>query len=549
MSCRPPRTRADRPLAYLTQERRACPSCGQPIDWRTMFRGETVIRKRFCPSCGEAEETTGQTTHEALAALTRQDATGVYKHTTSTCPKCLALIEAKVVVRDGKVFFDKECPTCGPSQALVSEDADYYKNAYLFARCGAEPLQFTREVVNGCPQDCGLCSDHQQHTCVPLLEVTDYCNLECPICLVDNRHARHITAEEMTRVLDRVIAAEGTLETFALSGGEPTSHPRILELIDLALARKEIGRVVMLTNGLRIAQDRGFAQELKRRGVYVGLQFDGFSKEASIKLRGRDLIGEKEKALALLEQLDVPTQLIFTVARGVNEDQLGKVTELFLSKPHLISLLIQPATYTGQGGGTFGGNPLDRLTIPGVFKAMEEQTGGKLRAKDFVPLPCPSPHCIALTFLLRLNDGGFIPLHRFADLRRYGGLLRNSASLPALPEIEQALQQVIYDLFARPEQDEARPILSALKRAVGAIFPGKPLNFREAIQSGERQVKSIFVHHYMDAHDYDLERVRKCCNHYPQVDGRLMPACNFNMFHRGAAVGPNSPKPAWSTKS
>ena len=97
-------------------------------------------------------------------------------------------------------------------------------------------------------------------------------------------------------------------------------------------------------------------------------------------------------------------------------------------------------------------------------------------------------------------------------------------------------------------QDEvpgAQGILSALRRAVDTMFPTTPLSFKDALKGGERQAKSIFIHHYMDAHDFDLERLRKCCNHYPQPDGRLMPACGFNLFHRGAAQGASTPRAAW----
>jgi uncharacterized radical SAM superfamily Fe-S cluster-containing enzyme len=212
-----------------------------------------------------------------------------------------------------------------------------------------------------------------------------------------------------------------------------------------------------------------------------------------------------------------------------------------IANDHILSLNIQPITFSGRGGGTFPADPMDRVTVPGVLKAIQAQTEGKVAVSDFCPLPCPSPHCVALAYLLKLNDGSFIPFPRFADLKKHGSLLRNSASIPALPEIEQALRDVTYDLFARQDEvPQSKGILAALRRAVDIMFPDRPLIFKDALRQGERQAKSIFVHHYMDAHDFDLERLRKCCNHYTQPDGRLMPACGFNLFRRGAAKGPNT---------
>jgi len=304
--------------------------------------------------------------------------------------------------------------------------------------------------------------------------------------------------------------------------------------------------VVILTNGVRLGRDRAFAEKLKEKGAYVVLQLDGFTPQVHRTLRGRDLTEEKAAALKVIEELKIPTQLLATVARGVNEDQLGALVDLMLSKDHIVSLNVQPLALSGRGGASFGGDPLDRVTVPGVMRAIEAQTSGRIAFTDFCPLPCPSPHCVALTYLLRLDDGSYVPFPRFADLRKHGGLLRNSASLPALPEIEQALRDVTYDVFARQDEvPQSKGILAALRRAVDAMFSGAALPLREALKGGERQAKSIFIHHYMDAHDFDLERLRKCCNHYPQPDGTLMPACGFNLFHRGAALGAGTPRAAW----
>jgi uncharacterized radical SAM superfamily Fe-S cluster-containing enzyme len=189
---------------------------------------------------------------------------------------------------------------------------------------------------------------------------------------------------------------------------------------------------------------------------------------------------------------------------------------------------------------------MDRLTIPGVIQRVEEQTGGRLRFQDFFPLPCSHPQCVSLTYLLRLNDGTMIPFARFIDFKKYNTLLRSSATLPASPEIHDAIHDVIHDVFAHQDEiPRGTEILAALRRTLDEMFPPKPLSPKEAVRVSERQSKSIFLHHYMDRHDFDLERLRKCCHHYPQTDGRIMPACGFNMFYRGAAKGPNTARPAW----
>ena len=554
-SCGPVADRRDRPHTFMLHEPSTCPGCGEPVEARVVTRDGEVVALLRCPACGPSESVVSGDAAAWLAALLARgvvpegfEGDHVFKQTTSTCPGCLALLEVDVVIRAGKVYFKKACPACGPSEALVSEDAAYYVGAYAFARAGTEPLVFRTEAAAGCPTDCGTCGDHEQQTCLPIIEVTDHCNLECPICIVDNQYSNHISLEAFGRMIDRLVEGEGILESVALSGGEPTSHPQFLELVRIA-SRPQIGRVAVITNGLRLAKDRTFAEAFKASGAYCSLQLDGFTADTHEKIRGRDLCKEKEAALRVLKELDVPTQLIFVATRGVNEDQIGRAVELLLAEDHIISLSFQPASFTGSGGGRFAHDPMDRLTIPGVIARIEEQTGGKLRKSDFSPLPCSHPQCVSLSYLLRLDDGSHLPFARFVDFRRHGTLLRSSATLGSSPEIHDTLHEVIHDVFAREEEiPRGKEILGALRRSLDVMFPSRPLSTREAVQMGERQAKSIFLHHYMDRHDFDLERLRKCCHHYPQVDGRIMPACGFNMFHRGAAKGPETPLAPWGKK-
>lgn len=554
-SCGPAAARQDRPHTFFMHEMAVCPSCTKPIESRVVLREGAVVRLIHCQQCGPSEQAVAPDATTYVADFVArgeapQGHQGDYflKHTTSTCPGCLALISAQVVIRDEKVYFVKHCAQCGPSEALVSENAKYYVDAYSYARAGTEPLHFATAVDQGCPTDCGTCGDHEQHTCLPIIEITDHCNLECPVCIVNNQNANHLSNESFTRMIDTLVRNEGQLESIALSGGEPTSHPRVLELIAIA-TREEIGRVVLITNGLRLGRDRKFAEKIKASGAYVALQFDGFTADTHEKIRGRDLCKEKEAALRILKELDIPTQLIFVAARGVNEHQIGQIVEMFLSEDHFLSLNFQPVAFTGAGGGQFAHDPMDRLTIPGVIQAIEEQTQGKLRASDFAPLPCSHPQCVSLTYLLRLNDGTHLPFGRFVDFKKHGTLLRSSATLGASPEIHDAMSDVIHDVYANQDEiPQSTEVLAALRRAIDVMFPNRPVSAKEAIHLGEKQAKSIFLHHYMDRHDFDLERLRKCCHHYPQVDGRIMPACGFNMFHRGAAKGPDTGLAAWGKK-
>jgi 7,8-dihydro-6-hydroxymethylpterin dimethyltransferase len=460
-----------------------------------------------------------------------------FKMTMSTCPECLKVIQAQVVFQDNKVYFLKFCPDHGHSRAMVSEDAEYYQRAFSFIRPGSVPKHFSTEVKAGCPTDCGLCPSHQQHTCLPIVEITDHCNLECPICIVNNQYSNHITLQDFQGIIDLLIKAEGTLETITLSGGEPTSHPHFLELVDLA-SRPEIGRVSVVTNGIRLAKSREFCEELKKRNVYVILQFDGFDDDVQRSIRGVPLMDIKWKALELLAEYQIATQIAFVPARGINEGQLGEAVRLLLARDHVLSLLIQPFARTGHGGSMFPIDPMDRLTIPGVIAAIDDQTEGMVAREDFIPLPCSHPLCVSLTYLLKMDDGSYLPFSRFVDLKKHLDLFQQTATLEPNQQTENALQEAINDLWsASGEIPDSEKIIKALRRALLDMFPSRKVSRQELIRLAERQAKTIFIHHYMDRHDFDLERLMKCCHHYPQIDGRIIPACGFNMFYRGAAKG------------
>jgi hypothetical protein len=452
------------------------------------------------------------------------------------CPTCRRVVDGARVIRDGKVYLRKQCPEHGQSEALISGDAAWFLRSLTYTKAGSIPLERSTKVDRGCPDDCGLCADHEQHSCLPIIEITNHCDLDCPICLVDNRHDWAMSREELARILDGLVAKEGELETINLSGGEPTTHPDFLGMLDLCVAKKEIARVSISTNGLRCASDPAFCDELAKRGVYVALQLDALSSSALRTLRGAgDHLAARERALANLERAGVRTTIVSTVARGVNDGLVGDAVRLLFERDFILSLTFLPAAYVGSGGGHFAlHDPLDVVTIPDVVRALDEQSGGRLRASDFLPLPCSHPSCFALTYLLG-TDTGYVPFPRFIDLERYMDLLANRGTLRADAELEGAIKETIDDMWTSSAQvPDGDKILKSLRRAIFLMYPeDRALELEERLRVGERLVKTVFIHGFMDAHTFELERIKRCCTHYALPDGRLMPGCAYNNLYRG----------------
>ncbi len=457
--------------------------------------------------------------------------------TRSTCPWCLKLVNARIEVEDNRIFFRKFCPVHGESEALVSEDASYTLRCREFARPGSRPLRTSSRLARGCPEDCGLCPSHQQHTCHPIVEITETCNLGCPICIAGRRHEGFLAPSRFGEIVETLCASEGRLENLTLSGGEPTLHPHFWQLVEIA-KRPQIHRVSVATNGLRLADDPAFCRRLAENGVYVLLQWDGFDDEVYSRLRGQPLWDVKQRALANLNAAGVAVQLIFVAARDVNDHQLGRTVDLLLADDHVLSLVIQPLAMPvhAEDRAFFAKH---RITVPGVIRALAEQTGGQLRMDDFFPLPCPNPECVSLTYLLRLEDGSHLPFPRFVEMRRYLGVLSQSATLEPDEQLEDSLHEIIHELWStNGEIPNSDLITGALKRALEEIFLSASDDLRRMARAAERQAKSIFIHHYMDPDTFDLGRVMKCCHHYPRPGGRIMPVCSFNHFHRDKEESP-----------
>src|SRR5919108_560834 len=213
------------------------------------------------------------------------------EYTKSICPVCKAVVDAEVNIRDNRVLLRKRCPQHGRFEALVYSDAELYLRQQRFNKPGTLPLAFQTELKDGCPLDCGLCPDHKQHSCLGLIEVNTGCNLDCPVCFADSGHQPDgyaLTREQVAFMLDTFVAAEGNPEVIQFSGGEPTIHPQIVEFVAMAQARG-IGRVMLNTNGIRLAKDRRLLADLAPLMPDIYLQFDGFELRTHTLIRGRDL--------------------------------------------------------------------------------------------------------------------------------------------------------------------------------------------------------------------------------------------------------------------
>jgi uncharacterized radical SAM superfamily Fe-S cluster-containing enzyme len=454
---------------------------------------------------------------DAPALVDEHERGVVLRSTTSICPRCKRLLNAQLLERDGKVLLSRVCPDHGPFEAVVYGNAEQWAEIQRFDKPGEEPLERQTEALRGCPHDCGICPEHAQHTCLGIIEVNTACNLDCPICFADSgtgpqEHGFSLSLEQVESMLDAFVRAEGEPEAVQLSGGEPSIHPEILEMLGAAKDRR-IPLVMLNTNGIRLARDPRFAPALAEIGVHVYLQFDGLREETQLAIRGRDLTDEKLRALDRCADEGVSVSLAAAVERGVNEAEVGEIVRFGIEHPAVTGVFFQPVTHSGRFRPA--SDPLDKLTNPDVIDALCAQLPEWFRTDDFVPVPCCSPTCRSATFAL--YDGeDLVPLPRLVDVEDYLDYVTNRA-VPD-PEVRAALE----GLWSAKAAGGTAPAAERLECV--ACATAMPAELREVSAQGFM----IVVQDFQDPYTLDLEKLRKCCVSEIVPDGRLIPFCAYN---------------------
>ena len=441
-----------------------------------------------------------------------------YDFTISLCPVCLKRVDAKIVFENNNVFMLKNCAEHGFQKVLIATDVDYYKNIRNYNKPSEMPLHFNTKTLYGCPYDCGLCPDHEQHSCLTVVEVTDRCNLTCPTCyaMSSPHYGRHRTVEEVEKMLDIIMANEGKPDVVQISGGEPTVHPDFFKLLAIAKS-KPIRHLMVNTNGIRIAKDKDFVRALAgyMPDFEIYLQFDSFKPEALMQLRGKDLSDIRKKALEHLNEFNLSTTLVVTLQKGLNDDEIGQIIEFALKQPCVRGVTFQPTQIAGRLEHFNAAT--DRITMTDVRQKILEQTD-VFQPNDLIPVPC-NPDALIMGYALKLA-GQVFPMTRYVDPAH---LLNNSRNT------------IVY------EQDEALHAHMLKIFSTGISVDRVENNFKELlcclpqIHAPGLSYENLFriiIMRFIDAYDFDVRAIKKSCVHIVSKDGRIIPFETMNMFYR-----------------
>ncbi|BCY29050.1 radical SAM protein [Flavobacterium okayamense] len=441
-----------------------------------------------------------------------------YDYTKSLCPECLKLIDCKIVFQNDKVWMLKNCRTHGESKVMIADDIEYYKQIRNFNKQSEIPLKFNTKVHYGCPYDCGLCTDHEQHSCLSIVEVTDRCNLACPTCYANSapNYGRHRTLEEIERMFDIIVANEGEPDVVQISGGEPTVHPDFFEILDIA-KKKPIKHLMLNTNGIRIAKDINFVEKLASYmpDFEIYLQFDSFKQEVLEKLRGEDLTEIRTKAIENLNKFNLSTTLVVTLQKGENDDEIGKIIDYALKQKCVRGVTFQPTQVAGRNENYNDDN--GRITLTEVRRKIYEQSP-IFTPEDLIPVPC-NPDALCMAYALKI-DGEVYPM---TNLINPDDLL-NSTKNTIVYENDEELKKHLVSMFSTGVS------VDCAENTFGELMCCLP-----RVQSDNLNYENLFriiIMNFMDAYDFDVRAVKKSCVHIVSEKYKMVPFETMNLFYR-----------------
>ncbi len=434
-------------------------------------------------------------------------ATETYCHAvTSICPECLRTIEGEVLGTPDGVVMRKSCPEHGTFECVVGSDLHAYRRIRQSSRSHHSPAQTAMPQAKGCPEECGLCPEHEEHTGLAIIEITSRCNLPCPVCLADARATgSDVTPAQLSFALERLIRAEGGAHpAIQFAGGEPTLHPQLIDFVRQAHALG-FRKMEVDSNGVLLAQNPDLAVRLKEAGLSgIYLQMDGFDEDDQLIIRGRNLFPEKLRAIENCKKAGLPAVLSVTLVPNVNDHRIWDLIQ-FAATQRLTGINFQPIVLAGRYPRVLA-KCTERISASHFTHEVEVQSGARLLPTDFRPTSC-GLGCGLLAYTLVKRDGALIPLSRLV------GEEYMRTQVADFTDWDQLLKQLSCETECNCGAQES------LREKLANLLQGA-------------DYFSIGFHGMMDAYCLDVERAKRCCVHKLMMDGKLMPFCVYNMKYR-----------------
>lgn len=495
-------------------------------------------------------------------------------YTYSLCPECGKTINARKFVEGNAVFMEKECEEHGSFKEIISPDVNFYMNMFTF-RFG-DQRGLTNPITHAdtdhlCPENCGICNQHHSHTCMANVDLTNRCDMRCPVCFANANAMGYVTEPSLEQIRGMLKTLRDRkpvpCKVIQFSGGEPTIHPNFIEILKMA---KEMGftQIQIATNGKNLS-DYEFAKKCAEAGLHsLYLQFDGVTKDVYLKTRAEDVLEQKIQCIEVCRKVGLRVVLVPTVVRGVNDRQVGAIVRFACDNADVVSgISFQPVCFTGRISEK--DRFKQRYTITDLALDIEKQTGGLMHRDNWLSLGCTQPFS-RLSESLSGQPAFYVSCH--PDCGGGGYIFvnpdnRNEAkSLTDFFNLKEALVEInnLAEKIVKKRQKPWHRLLSKIGLSFSTKFIGSAralkilknkfdaskapsgLTLRRmlGVMDGYKDTKTgraadtekttsystIFVAgmHFQDRYNYDTERTRRCVIHQSAPDGKMYPFCTYN---------------------
>lgn len=471
----------------------------------------------------------------------------ILRNTESLCPECFKVIPAQIFIDESsQVKIGKTCPEHGYCEDTYTfSDPELYRWAESYAHEGVKPENPRTKTIKGCPYDCGLCPQHRSQTVLAIIDITNRCNLTCPICFANAAAAGYVyepTVEQIEGIMKNLRATRPVPPpALQFSGGEPTIRDDLPELIAMA-RRLGFEHIEVNTNGIRFANDAGFMRRCLEEGMdTIYLQFDGLNDEIYEKSRGVPLTRVKLKVLENARKIGLESVvLVVTLVKGFNDHQLGDIIGFAMENSDVIRCVnVQPVSITGRIDKE--SREAMRINTTDFMKLIESQTNGLIKTSDFRPVPSvisvsravgalkgkryvefsTAPWCGVATFMVQKSDKTWVPITKLADVDKFF----------------QAMEKITEDAEKGKKFSAKMRTLASLRYVKASfirdvLWPVLKEGNYNALGDFMRKILMIGCMHFMDPYNFDLQRVQRCTIHYGLPDGTIRPFCSYNTLHR-----------------
>jgi uncharacterized radical SAM superfamily Fe-S cluster-containing enzyme len=420
-----------------------------------------------------------------------------------------------------KVWMVRSCPEHGRIETMIWPDVEHYHRINSLAFPKVLPRRDRLHTTSRpCPTGCGICHRHQRKPTLVEIEVTQRCNLRCPVCFMSaEADNTDVPLSKLSDFFEAIAQTAGTETGVQITGGEPTLRADLPEIIRMGRLRGFWG-VEVNTNGVLIALDNGYLESLVVAGLTgIYLQFDGMSAEPYRRIRGADLLSTKLRAVQRCREAGVQVVLAMTIVSGINADEIGAVISYALENVDVVAgVALQPAFTSGR----FDAKRIEPLTMGDVIFMLEEQTAGLIRADDIWPLGCSHPLCDTGTFLVPSATGD---LTEASATGATNDLTEASATGSPRPPHASHTPHTSYIPVTRDLTRDEYLALYNPDSPQGSVFGDIVAKKRLSPERG----LSVIIMNYMDAFTMDLERMEECSMFVTMPDGRLIPFCSYQL--------------------